>query len=287
MSEAGVLPGGAEIRSLSRPEEYAACVALQRDTWGTEYDGIVPASLLMVNQKVGGVVAGAFDAHGRLLGTVFSLAGFREGRPAHWSHMLAVAADARGHGLGVRLKLFQRREVLRQGVDTIFWTYDPLVARNAHMNLNRLGAEVDRFVPNLYGESDSPLHRGPTDRFIVRWRLESERAKAAMEGRLCGPHPEIRAAPLICGRLDAEGAPEVSSSDAWRNAGVVRVEIPGELERLLERDPGEARAWREATGRAFSRALARGYSVAGFYRDLEAARSFYWLARGDDRSSAA
>jgi len=96
------------IRPLSSPEELAQGVAIQRLTWGNEFTEVVPATILQICQKVGGVAAGAFDANGRMLGFVFGLTGVHHGRLAHWSHMLAVEPDARGLGLGKRLKLYQR-----------------------------------------------------------------------------------------------------------------------------------------------------------------------------------
>src|SRR6201999_2681869 len=106
----------------------------------------------------------------------FGLTGVRGGRLVHWSHMLAVAPGARDLGLGTRLKLFQRDLLRELGVLSVLWTYDPLEARNAHLNLNRLGAEVVEYVEDMYaGEMGSDLAEGiGTDRFIVDWRIDGE-----------------------------------------------------------------------------------------------------------------
>jgi chorismate synthase len=164
--------GTITLRSLERLRDFEACVELQRETWGRDFSSCVPAPVLMVAQKVGGVTAGAFDADERLVGFVFGITGYSGGRPLHWSHMLAVREDARDTGLGVKLKLYQRELLLQQGVDTARWTFDPLVAKNAHINLNRLGAVVVEHVENMYGDSNSTLHAGlGTDRFVAEWRL--------------------------------------------------------------------------------------------------------------------
>ncbi|HEU5322776.1 MAG TPA: GNAT family N-acetyltransferase, partial [Methylomirabilota bacterium] len=131
--------GTVTLRRIETLAEFAACVELQRETWGRDFSGCVPAAVLMVAAKVGGVVAGAFDPAGRIVGFIFGITGYTAGRPLHWSHMLAVREPARDAGLGVRLKLFQRELLLDGGVDTARWTFDPLVAKNAHVNLNRLG----------------------------------------------------------------------------------------------------------------------------------------------------
>src|SRR5690554_3674198 len=159
--------GGADVRRRAAPEvvvrrpatleEFRACVELQRETWGAGFDECVPAAILKVSQRVGGVTAGAFDGEGRLLGFVFGLTGLERGRPVHWSHMLAVRPEWRDVGLGRRLKAYQREAVRGLGVDTILWTFDPLVARNAHLNLNRLGVQVVEYVPDMYGATGSAL----------------------------------------------------------------------------------------------------------------------------------
>ncbi|HEX7938590.1 MAG TPA: GNAT family N-acetyltransferase, partial [Gemmatimonadaceae bacterium] len=125
---------GITIRALESQADLAACVALQRDTWGRGFADVVPASILQVAQKVGGVAAGAFDPSGQLVGFVFGMTGLKDGDVVHWSDMLAVRPSVQNRGLGRRLKEFQRQAVAKLGAKRIYWTYDPLVARNAHIN---------------------------------------------------------------------------------------------------------------------------------------------------------
>ncbi|MDQ3998314.1 MAG: hypothetical protein M3303_15000, partial [Gemmatimonadota bacterium] len=103
--------GAVDIRPLRTTQELLACVELQRATWGDAFSDLVPASILKVSQRVGGVAAGAFDAEGGLLGFVFGLTGIERGRVVHWSDMLAVREDARDLGLGRMLKEYQRDAV--------------------------------------------------------------------------------------------------------------------------------------------------------------------------------
>ncbi len=92
------LASGVEIRNASSDADYAAIVELQRQTWGERFADAVPPAILMISRKMGGVVAGAFDEAGRLLGFIYGLSGFRHGRRAHWSHMLAVTREAAASG---------------------------------------------------------------------------------------------------------------------------------------------------------------------------------------------
>src|SRR5438876_3551289 len=166
-------PDGLHVRHLRTQEDFVACVALQEDTWGAAFSERVPAAILKVSQRLGGITAGAFDAQDRLLGFVFGMTGVENGRLVHWSDMLAVRPELRDHGIGRRLKQFQRETLLAMGVGLVYWTFDPLVARNAHLNFNRLGVRVSEYVIDMYGrDTDSALHRGlGTDRFIVVWEI--------------------------------------------------------------------------------------------------------------------
>src|SRR3954470_11312668 len=165
-----------DIRPLRTLDELRACVSLQRETWGNEFTDVVPTSILKVSQRVGGVAAGAFDAEQKLLGFVYGLTGVENGRIVHWSDMLAVRPEARNLGLGRRLKEFQRRIVQQLGGVVIYWTYDPLVARNAHLNFNVFGVRIVEYVRDMYGsDTGSDLHRGiGTDRLVVGWPVPDD-----------------------------------------------------------------------------------------------------------------
>ncbi len=263
---------GIVLRVLGSTEDLEACVELQRATWGRHFSDLVPASLLKVSQKVGGLALGAFDPAGALLGFLFGLAGFVAGRPAHWSHMLAVVPVARDRRLGLRLKRAQRELLLAQGVEVVRWTFDPLEARNARLNLDLLGVGIESYVEEMYeGELGSDLAEGiGTDRFIVRWDLASERAAEALAGRL-PHHPERYAGTPIVSPDDEADAPLPASS-------ALRIEIPRSIQDLKAIDLDRAAAFRASSRRAFLHYLARGYRVDTLLAEGE--RRFYGLVRG-------
>ena len=262
-------PDGLTFRPLSSLPDYEACVELQRLTWGRDFSDVVPLSMLKVTQKAGGIAAGAFSADGRLLGFVYGLAGYAEDRPFHWSHMLAVDPQARDLGLGTRLKLYQREVLLAAGIGEVRWTYDPLEARNANLNLNHLGAEVAEYVEEMYEGEMGELARGiGTDRFIVSWRIAGERVARALVDHRRGEAERFREAPVA-----NPGADERDLPDASR----VRVEIPENIQAVKVDQPETAMAWRTSTRRALETYLARGYKIEVFYRD--AGRCFYGLER--------
>jgi len=248
--------------------EYEACVDLQRATWGSDFRELVAPALLKITPKIGGVCAGTFH-DGQLVGFIYGLAGYVDGRPLHWSHMLAVREDHRDQGIGKMLKKYQREQVIACGIDRMLWTYDPLVARNAHLNLNRLGARVLEYVPDMYGENlmsttDSVIG---TDRFIVEWDLTS------------GGTPSDPAVPRDAAVITVAGTDDVDETPEFPADQTVLVEVPEDIQKLKLTAPNEARAWRILLRKAFLRYGELGYSIAGLARDRPAGRAFYVLQR--------
>ena len=259
-------PDGTTFRPLASQPDYEACIELQRRTWGRDFSDVVPLSILKVTQKAGGIAAGAFSRDGQMLGFVYGLAGWSDGGPFHWSHMLAVDPQARDLGLGTRLKLYQREALLPLGIEEVRWTFDPLEARNAHLNFNHLGVGVAEYVEDMYaGELFSDLAKGiGTDRFIVSWKIASDRVTRALADRRAGSEAPFREAPMVNQEL----------SEAPR----VRVEIPENVQAVKEKDMDAAAAWRASTRRAFEHYLAKGYRIEAFYRDDDG-HCFYGLQK--------
>ena len=265
------MPDDVTLRPLASHADYDACVRLQREIWGADFTDVVPPALLMVSQRVGGVAAGAFDGRGRLLGFVFGISGVRNGRPAHWSDMLAVRPAARRQGLGRRLKLYQRERLLAGGIEVACWSFDPLVAANANININALGALPVEYVPGMYGDTGSTLHHGlSTDRLVVEWRLRD----AAVERRLAAqpdPLPAAAHDAPIAGSGPAAG-PAALPAGPW-----VRIAAPADIGSLKAADPDRARRWQAAQRSAFAWHLPRGYRVAGFRHAPPPTDSHYLL----------
>lgn len=252
---------GILLRPLSSPADYDACVALQRATWGADFQEVVPPTILWVTQRLGGVVAGAFEGE-RLVGFVFGMTGTEKGRLVHWSDMLAVVDDARGRGIGRMLKAYQREMLLPLGVELVYWTFDPLEARNAHINFVRLGITSRRYLRDVYGEGTSTLHLGVgTDRLLAEWRIASQRVARRLEARRADAVDEMPAEVALAADAEAPGEPRLDL-----DASAVTIAVPADVQALKQRAPALARAWRHATRAAFEAYLARGYEVVDFVR---------------------
>lgn len=227
-------------RLLTTLEEYQACIPLQRATWGRDFNEIIPAAMLKIANEMGGVVAGAFTEDNRMAGFVFGVTGLRHGKLAHWSDMLAVYDEFRGQGIGQTLKRFQRDQLLLRGIRTMYWTYDPLEAQNANLNWNLLGVTLEQYVPDMYGNTVSPLHSGlPTDRMLVEWQMDTPDVIGILEGR-----PRYTEA-------DFAGATILTLDSPLVDADQILLEIPTNIQAVKKSSIDEALQWRMYLRHAF------------------------------------
>ena len=258
-----------DIRPLRTMAECNACVELQRQVWGFDQAETVPATLLHVVDYVGGLAAGAFDESGQLIGFVFGVSGVRDGELVHWSHMLAVRESARNLGLGRMLKEHQREVMASRGIRRMFWSFDPLMAKNAYFNFNRLGASVVEYVRDMYGTTASPLHLGlATDRLVVTtptMPVEAER-----------PRPTGDALPVLT-PFPQRGDEVMALGE--RRPDALLIEVPSDILDITRRSLATAREWRLAVRGHFEWALSNGYRVASVRGNGASDREFYVLVR--------
>jgi predicted GNAT superfamily acetyltransferase len=222
------------VRTCCALSEFQACVELQREVWGEADLEIEPVTMFVVASLTGGQVLGAFAGE-KLVGYTLAVVGLRQGVVYLHSHQTAVSATHRNRGAGRKLKLFQRDEALGRGIRLVEWTFDPLELKNAHFNLNRLGAICRRYIPNLYGVTTSPLHRGiATDRLVAEWWLDSPRVIAAIQ----------------------DLAPSAANVPA-------AIELPAELEQWQQNDAQRVQAVQTRVREEFTKWFAREYAAIG------------------------
>ena len=278
------------IRRFDTLADYQACCDLQEEIWGQGFSERVSAAILKVANRIGGLSAGAFDKQGVLQGFVFGLTGLMDGRLVHWSDMLGVRPGTRDRGLGTRLKCYQRETLLEGGIQCMHWTFDPLQGRNAYVNFAKLGILTAEYSEDMYGQTDSPLHRGVgTDRLVARWELTSRRVVDRLAGEVWAPTLEEaigRAgggiSQLVTWR-DVDGFPVPGDVTMDREESELLLAVPGDLDRIMEVDLPLAVRWREITREPFLHYLSRGYEIREFLR--EGLVSHYLLVREDDMES--
>jgi predicted GNAT superfamily acetyltransferase len=173
----------------------------------------------------------------------------------------------RKRNVGYALKLHQRAWALERGIREIRWTYDPLVRRNAHFNLNKLGAEAAEYLPNFYGPIDDAINRSDdSDRILVTWRLDSPGVATPGSGQ---PLPDDASAALAAGAavalgVSAGGAPVAEAYDD--RARTLLVAVPADIEALRRAEPDCAERWRTTVREVLGGLLAQGARIRGFDR---------------------
>ena len=297
-----ILNGHYQLRILEKPGEMVAVGSLQEIIWPSEWRDSVPVHLLVAMVHGGGLLIGAYDIDS----TIDLLAGFVFGFPAmyqtqegprykHHSHMMGVHPDHRDQGLGFALKRAQWQMVRRQGIDRITWTFDPLLSRNANINIAKLGAVCNTYLESYYGEMRDGLNIGlPSDRFQVDWWVNTQRVNHRLSkrarGRLDLAHFLAAGTKLLNPtQVDGQGL-AVPATDAGialakidpENDPVVLVEIPADFQALRQQAPELAYDWRLHSRSLLTGLFASGYLVTDFvFLPGNYARSFYVLTHGE------
>jgi len=256
LAEKAAAAAGVEVHPLMTLGEAQRVVELIRATWGEAQS--LPLGLIRALQSSGNPPIGAMVGE-EVVGFALGFLGpGDEGVHLH-SHMAAVAPDRHSAGIGYAIKLAQRAAALDAGVRVARWTFDPLQARNAYLNLHKLGAVADRFHRHFYGDMDDALNRRDrSDRLEARWDLDA---------KIGHPPPEaVRSAATVL-------APRRDQASPWPgevlqpSGDLAFVRIPPDYGAIREQDPGLAAAWREATAQAIESCIASGMVGTDFLRD--------------------
>jgi chorismate synthase len=261
------------IRRARDRADFEACVRLQREVWHLADVEITSAIQLIATTWAGGLVHIAETAEGTPVGFAYAFPALRGGVPHLHSDMLAVRPEHQKRGVGLKLKWAQRADAVRAGVTVVTWTYDPLQALNANLNLRRLGAIGTEFVENFYGVTTSELHHGlPTDRLVVHWDLNAPRVlQRAQSTEL----PRTVPAPVLPRVNDVKwqaGWPVSSDPRLDLDAPELLLEIPPEWNVLCQAAPRVAAGWQEKVRHAFQAYLGRGFVAADFAPTEEGGR---------------
>ena len=246
-----------KVRPFESNDEHRQCENLQRQVWVG--DAEVPSNMTITLARHGGLAIGAFDNAGHMLGFVLGLlapahqAGAARGL-CHHSHIAAVLPGLQSKGIGEAIKQAQADAVRASGLNLMTWTYDPLEAKNARLNIAKLGAICRVFLPNFYGEMRDALNQGlPSDRFEVEWWLD-------------------RAAEPDGTQVMAGGALRQTPGQS-----ALEIDIPRDFQALKRHSLSDAAQVRNMTRRSFQAAFAAGYAATDFTRLPD--RAYYSLTK--------
>ena len=280
------------IHLIETPEEMTLIEDLQRAIWPESETDVVPLHMLITAVHNGGLVLGAFEEE-KLIGFLFGFPGL-EGtpdgpRPKHCSHMMGILPDHRDSGAGFALKRAQWQMVRHQGLDHVTWTYDPLLSRNAHLNIAKLGAVCTTYRRAEYGEMRDGLNAGlPSDRFQVDWWINTRRVETRLGKR---SRPTLKLDHVNRAGLRPFYSLHSSTDNMLRppehvppfEDRLLLAEIPSNFLDLKSRDFALARDWRFFTRELFETAFKASYIVTDFIFDLNEGypRGLYVLTHGE------
>jgi predicted GNAT superfamily acetyltransferase len=241
------------IRECVSVEDFQQCIELERAVWRDDDIGIMPIRLYMIAKACKAPTVGAFDQTGKLVGFVHTMLALMGRQVVYHSHLAAVIEGLRHKDIGYRMKLKQREFAIAAGIPLIIWTFDPLQSRNAHLNINKLGAIIRRYEENYYGEGLSAVFGSevPSDRVFAEWWVRAPHVEAA----LAGTKPQV-----------AEAEP---------------VLIPEDINQVSSQSLAEHLRWRLRVRADFMQMLKRGLIARGFERDSASATSRYLFGKDE------
>jgi predicted GNAT superfamily acetyltransferase len=248
------------VCTLDRIADIAAAEALFAATW----PGQPPATagLMRALEHAGGYVAGAYLGD-TLVGAAAAFLASHP-TPGLHSHVAAVTPSARGRGVGYALKVHQRAWAAQRGLQTVTWTFDPLVRRNAWFNIGKLGVGIGEYLVDFYGRMDDGVNDGDeSDRLLAVWPVEGDRHRdrtGLHDHREVGDHPRVGVV-----LEEVEGRPVLRNEGDAGGGGLVAVATPPDVETLRRTDPALSHAWRIAVREALEPRLHTG-RVVGFTR---------------------
>ena len=226
-----------KIRVLNSLESQNSARKVFDETWLLELGTEITSNLLQAMVHSGSYLSGAFLGK-KIVGAAFAFPATNEGIHLH-SHMTAVLDDYRDQGIGYALKIDQWNWAKKKNYSHLSWTFDPLVRRNAKLNIAKLGVDISAYHPNFYGEMPDALNAGDeSDRLMVLWRTDIDTPRA--RELITNPEPDD-----------------------------VLIEIPEDIVAIRTKNQSESMKWRRQVREQFMAAIEKKGKVVGFSANNE------------------
>ncbi|WP_099157534.1 GNAT family N-acetyltransferase [Virgibacillus ndiopensis] len=258
-----------EIRQLTTLKELDALQKVEESVW---HMPPTPIHQTYTALNHGGVLLGAFDEE-KMIGFIYSFAGFDGKEPYLCSHMLGILYEYRKDGLGMKMKFKQAEIAEKMGYPMMTWTFDPLESLNAYLNLHKIGAVGAYYKENHYGSMDDGLNQGlPTDRIQIEWRFNERRSSHALN---------FDKAKILL-KVNMDGHPIITdtfkdnvdlTSDGWF------VAIPERFQSIKQKNPQLGKEWRFKTRKVFQSLFLKGFKAVDVIRDDSNPISYYYFSK--------
>jgi predicted GNAT superfamily acetyltransferase len=263
-------------KNIEDLKEIEDVVFFQEEIWGR--DAVTPLPQLIAAAHHGGILIGAFDER-ELIGFSYGFSGYKNGENYLISHMTGVRRKYQNYGIGLQLKLKQRDWAVDYGYQKIVWTFDPLEARNAYFNFNKLGAYAKTYYPSYYGEMSDKLNKGlPTDRLLAEWDICSNRVQNALTGVFQNDIAAQNYQPLLVWS-DVKNVPYPLEEEPIKNEKGYLIPVPVNFQSLKLEDYEAAKAWRYKLRNAVSNAISEGFAVTGILKNNKTNVHFYVIEK--------
>jgi predicted GNAT superfamily acetyltransferase len=227
----------ADILILQNFGDQFAARELFDNVWHTSYGTEITSNLLQAMVHSGSYLSGAF-VENKLVGAAFAFPATNNGLHLH-SHMTAVLDEYRDQGVGYALKIDQWNWAKKHKYSHLSWTFDPLVRRNAKLNIVKLGVDISTYYPNFYGEMPDALNAGDeSDRLMVSWSTDIDEPKA--RELITDPKPDD-----------------------------ILIEIPEDIVAIRSKNQSESMKWRRQVRDQFLAAFEKNGKVVGFSANNE------------------
>jgi len=226
-----------KIKKLVSITEQSEARKVFDKTWAMESGTEITPNLLKAMVHGGSYLSGAFIDK-KCVGAAFAFPATTGGLHLH-SHMTAVLDNYRDQGIGYALKINQWQWAKKNNYKEITWTFDPLVSRNAKLNLIKLGVDISGYYSNFYGDMPDVLNAGDeSDRVMASWKV-------------AGDQPTAKNVITNPGKSDT------------------LIKIPEDIVAIRSKNKSENLKWRRKVREEFIQALEKGGKVIGFSANNE------------------